>query len=291
MNPLSAPLAFLLPALVAQAQSWEAIKNATGWARFDKDFSCTFHNPIARKLVTVMRDGTVVGEIDISKLEAPPEKWVLDPSGNAWVIAGGVAQFIDKNGKLGTNAKLPGEVADLAWDPKGFVLSYRTAEPYVEKRDYKGGATQWTYGPKPKKGERQEFISHRVLVNDENHVILASGNSMQLTMIDGSKGKMIGQAVFSYNDQMPPAIDLLGGDRGAGVWWLNRGTAITSYSSSQIPSLGAKGMVLVRQDFTASTLTIIKTELADGHFLIGALENEAILISPKGGVVSVPLGN
>lgn len=291
MNRFSVLFALALPALVAHAQTWEPLKNATGWARFDKDGSCTFHNPAARKLVTVMRDGSYVSEIDLSKFEGVPEKWVLDPGGNAWVISGNQAQFIEKNGKLGSSTKLPGEVADLAWDPKGFVLSYRAPEAYVEKRDYRTGSTIWTYGSKPKKGEPYPTSPHRVLVNDENQVVLASGNGLQLSLIDGNKGKMLGQAVFSLNDQMPPAMDLAGRDRGAGVWWLNRGTAVTSYAPAQIPSLGAKGLILVRQDFTTSTLTLIKTELAEGHLLIGASENEAILLNPKGGVVTVPLGN
>jgi len=289
VNRLSLLLALALPAMVLQAQAWDPMKSATGWARFDKDSSCTFYNPVSRKLVTIMRDGSNLNEIDLSRLEGIPEKWVLDPSMNAWVIVSGVAQFVEKNGKLGPSVKLPGEVADVAWDPKGFLLSYRSTEPYVEKLDYKNGSNIWKYGTKPKKGEPAATVLHRILVNDENHVALATGNTLHLNLIDGNKGKLLGQAVFTLNDQNPPAIDLGGRDRGPMVWWLNKGTAITAIAASQAPGLKETGLVLVRQDFTSSTLTVVPTGLSEDHLLVGAVENDAILIAPKGGLVTVPL--
>lgn len=289
MNRLSLLLALALPAMVLQAQAWDPMKNATGWARFDKDSSCTYYSPALRKLITTMPDGSVMNEVDLSKLEVAPEKWVLDPSMNAWVIAGGVAQFVEKNGKLGVSIKLPGEVSDLAWDPKGFILSYRTADPYLEKRDYKNGSAFWTYGSKPKKGEPAATVLHRILVNDENHIALATGNTLHLNLLDGSKGKLLGQAVFSLNDQNPPTLDLAGKDRGPMVWWLNKGTAITAIAASNITGFKETGLVLVRQEFTSSTLTMVPTGLSEDHLLIGAVENDAILIAPKGGLVTVPL--
>lgn len=289
VNRLAPLLALAIPALVLHAQAWDPLKSATGWTRFDKDASCTFYNPINRKLVTIMRDGTNLSEVDLSRLEGIPEKWVLDPSMNAWVIMGTVAQFVEKNGKLGSSVKLPGEVADVAWDPKGFLLCYKSTEPFVEKRDYKGGSSLWTYGTKPKKGEPAATVLHRILVNDENHVALATGNTLHINLLDGNKGKLLGQAVFTLNDQNPPAITLGGKDRGSMVWWLNKGTAITALPASQAPALNQTGLVLLRQDFTSSTLTVVPTGLSEDHLLVGAVDNDAVLVSPKGGLVTVPL--
>ena len=197
-----------LTATPAPAQSWDPVQKATGWSRVDSDGSCTFFDPSTQTLQTWSRDGGVSAVLGISKAGITPERWVLDSQGNAWLVAGTTLQQVEKNGKPGKKDSLPLEIGDLAWDAKGFLLCYRSREPYLEKRDYKTGQVIWSYGTKPAKGEATPKILHRIAVSEEGNVLLASGSAFSFLQVDGQKGKALGQTLFTFNEAAAPSLAL-----------------------------------------------------------------------------------
>ena len=148
------------------AQSWDAATQARSWAKQDKDDSFTFFDAGSRMLHTWLREGGVLGSVPVGKSDEAPERWLLDPRNNAWVARGTTITQIDKTGHVILNLKLPAEVGDVCWDPKGFVLSYKAPEPYLEKRDFKGGLL-WSFGAKPSRGEGPAPLNRRPIVLDD----------------------------------------------------------------------------------------------------------------------------
>lgn len=106
-------------------------------------------------------------------------------------------------------ANLPAEVADADFlPPNGIAISYRTLTPFVERRDIKSGSVVWTFGKKPKKGELTSRVLHRILRNDESNLVLISKEDLLATVLDGKKGSLLGQVIFTHHDGMPPRISL-----------------------------------------------------------------------------------
>ena len=115
-TPIRASLlgAFLaLSSLNLSAQGWDAATKATSWAKQDKDDSFTFADPATRTLYTWMRDGGLMGNVPLTKLEGSPERWLLDPRNDAWVVSGTTLTQLDRTGRIVTTLKLPAEVGDL----------------------------------------------------------------------------------------------------------------------------------------------------------------------------------
>lgn len=276
-------------ALTAQAQSWDPVQKAMGWSRVDRDGSCTFFDPETKTLQTWMRDGGITGSLDISKAGVLPERWVLDSQGNAWLVAKTSLQQVEKTGKLGKKDTLPLEVGDLAWDAKGFVLSYLSREPYLEKRDYKSGQVIWSYGTKPQKGEVSPRIQHRIAVNEEGNVLLTSGATFSFLQIDGLKGKVLGQTLFTFRDAVPPEMVLGEADRPSLSWWLGHGTGFVGVPGSQVPAAKMQGLLLARLDVSKGVLTFLPTGVTEDHVLLGVTDTEAILQPPAGGLVFLTL--
>lgn len=289
--PLPPPALVLgLLALPAFSQDWDAVKSASGWASFDRDGSCVFLDSGNRRLVVWTRDGGVTDEVDLSKLPAPAEKWVLDPSGNAWVVHGTTLQLVAKTGKLITSHSLPAEVADLAWDARGFVLAYRTEAPLVERRDMKTGSVLWAWGSKPPKGAGPVPVRHHVAIREDGTVLLNSGDSFQLTTLDGTKGAQTATLAFALEGKPAPTLNLGQGDRGALAWWLNRNTALLAVPAAQLPAaLNLQGLVLARLDLDRQALTFLPTGLDEKAALVGILEDAAVLRKTEGGLAFVPI--
>ena len=269
------------------------MKTATGWARADKDGSCTFYNSATRTLETWSKDFGITASLNLSKLGAPPEKWVLDPFGNAWVVSGTVLYQMDKNGKPGTTVKLPGEVADLGWDTKGFFLLYRGAETYLEKRDYAKAGLLWSSGRKPKTSDgganTASSASDRLAVSEDGSVLLTSGSSLSLSSFDGNKGTSLGNTLFTLNNVASPTLSSGGKERGALGWWLGKTVVMAAVPASQVPNEKKAGLLLARLDLSAGTVEFLPTGATEDHKLIGVLETEAILMKPSGGLVLVPI--
>ncbi|HJW72773.1 MAG TPA: hypothetical protein VJ486_07925 [Geothrix sp.] len=288
---LGAVLALCAPSLAAQG--WEASTQASGWAKQDKDDSFTFYVPATRTLNTWMQDGGLMQSIPLAKLEGAPNRWVIDPRNNAWVAHGLTLTQFDRNGGKITSTKLPAVVGDICWDTKGFVLSYRSPEPYLEKRDYKGNV-MWSFGAKPPR-ENDETPAPRnvrpIVMNDAGHVLMADGSSLNLSILDGETGKKINETKFLLPLGQPP-LPLEGPvtERDSIALWAGKGVTFAALKASQIPSLlrgSLQGRVLARLDLNTSQIEFLPTGLEDGFQLVGVLGSNALFVSPKGGLMQV----
>lgn len=283
------PTLFVLLSASAAAQDFDPVKSATGWASFDRDGSCVFFDPTQVRLANWTRDNGISGDVSLAKLGAPADKWLLDPSGNAWVVSGTTLVLVSaQTGKLGVSFALPAEVADLAWDVRSFVLCYKTREPYLERRDLKTGALLWSYGTKPAKGAACPQVLHHVAVSENGKIYLNSGTDFKLLVLDANTGAPAGTIPFTVKGEPPPALTLGEGDRGAMAWWLNRNTALMAVKASQLGA-GFKGLVLARLDLATRELTLIPTAADEKATLAGILDDSAVLRIAPAGLGFVPL--
>ena len=272
------------------AQSWDPVKQATGWARVDKDGSIAFYDPASRKIYSWMKEGGILGDVDVSKLGRAPEKWVVDFSFNAWVVSGRDLTYVAKNGKTYT-VKLPYEVGDLTWDAHGFYLSYKTPEPFVEMRNYDSGSVVWYIRNRAMKEEAAPNVLHRIAVNEEKTLFIASRNSLQVDAIDCTNGRIKGAATFSFVGGLSPSLALDSQDRGTFAWWLNTNTAVSAVPASQLPALQQSGLLLAVENLTSGNVELFATGLSEQHTFIGMLESDAVFIAPGGGLVFRPVKN
>lgn len=274
-------------------QDSDPLKYATGWARMDKDGSCTFYNSATRSLETWTKDFGVTGSLSLSKLDVPPEKWVLDPFGSAWVVSGPMLYQVDKNGKPGTTVRLPGQVVDLGWGTKGFFLLYRGTETYLEMRDYMKANLLWSSGRKPKPADggaaAASIAADRLVVSEDGNVLLANGSSLSLSSFDGNKGTPLGETVFTLHNAAAPRLSLGGKERGALGWWLGKAVVMATVPASQVPNEMKAGLLLARLDLAAGSVEFVPTGVTEDYKLIGIIGTEAVLMKPGGGLVFVPV--
>ena len=284
---LSAALSLVLPTIALQAQEWDGLRSARGWARFDATGAATFYDSSSRQLITWMKEGGILSRIDLAKAEMAPERWVSDDE-YTWIMAGATMKQISKTGQVLHTVTLPAEAADADFiPPNGIAISYRTLTPFIERRDIKSGSVAWTFGKKPKKGESTPRILHRIFRNDETNLVIVSRDDMFATVLDSKKGTALGQAVFTYNDGAPPQVSLGERDRGSVVWWWGKNVAFSALPASSVAGLNQKGLVLARMDFSASTLEFIPTGVTEDFSLAGIIEDKAALVAPNGGMVFI----
>jgi len=288
---LSAILGLSVPAL--RAQSWDAATQARSWAKQDKDDSFTFFDASSRMLHTWMRDGGVLGSVPVGKLDELPERWVVDPRNNAWVARGTTVTQIDKTGHVILNLKLPAEVGDVCWDPKGFVLSFKTAEPYLEKRDYKG-ALLWSFGAKPSRGDGPAPQNRRPVIQDDSgNVLMADGNALNLAILDGNSGRKLGETSLLLGPGQPaPALEGYVADRGPLAIWPGKGVVFAAVRAAQVPAQlrgTLQGLALARLDVAQSRLEFLPTGLDESHLLVGVLDADAVFVNPRGGLMLVKI--
>ena len=275
------------------AQGWEASTQARSWAKQDKDDSFTFFDPASRTLNTWMQDGGVIQSVSLAKLDDTPDRWVMDPRNNAWVAHKQVLTQYDRGGRSITSTKLPAEVGDVCWDTLGFVLSYRTAEPYLEKRDYKGGLL-WTFGAKPSKVDGPAPRNLRpVLMDATGHVLMADGASLNLSILDAETGKKLNETNFTLPSGQP-TLPLEGStlEREALVAWAGKGVVFAALKAAQIPPLlrgPLQGRVLARLDLGKNQAEFMPTGLDESYLFIGILGSNAVFVSPKGGLMQVQI--
>ena len=306
-------LSFLCLILVVctglSGQAWDPLRAARGWARVDRDGSIAFYDPERRKIMSWLRTAGVLGEINVSGLPQalwywrmaegsvdddedisgrpqPPDMWALDASLNAWVVTGQWLQHVSKDGKV-VNLRLPGEVGDLDWDAQGLYLSYRCAEPFIEKRSITDGRVLWSFGPgrcKP-----SSTVRNQIAVTEDKTLILGYADGFQLDMIDGTSGKAKGRIAFACRGRSLPARIPGKAPAGALAWWLNRGIVLQAVPAAQVPSLGLSGLLLVREDLATATLDFTPTGLSIHHTLVGMVDSEAVFVAPDGGLVFIPI--
>ncbi len=278
------------------AQDFDPIMKAQGWAHQDRDASFIFLDRDARRFVFWDRSFGVTATVPIGALGEIPDMWLPDKYGNVWTIAGTSLTLLGKDGKVMRKDKLPGEAGDVAWDGlNGFVISYRTAQPYLEMRDYKTDDVLWSYGTKPGKNAIPTRTLHRVLMRvvsgQKSTVLLAEGGNLGFTALDGAKGKPEGQMLFDFNGNVPPALDLGKGDPGPAGMWYGKNVAFIAAQADQLPAnlaLGT-GQVLARLDLGASFLQLIPTKLSGDYRFIGVVDKDAVFMAPQGGLIFVPV--
>lgn len=280
-------------AMALAAQAWDAASQARGWAKQDKDDSFTFFDPGSRSLRTWMRDGGLLGSVPLGKLEDPPDRWVMDPRNSAWVAHGTTLSQIDRTGRIITNIKLPAEAGDISWDAKGFTISFRTREPYLEKRDFKG-ALLWSFGTKPNREDNPSSQSRRTtVVEDSGNLLMADGNSLNLSVVDGNTGRKLTETNLRLAGGQPaPPLEGASIERGPLAIWPGKGVVFAAVKASQIPAAqraDLQGLALARIEFAQSRLEFLPTGLDESHLLVGVLEADAIFSSPKGGLLLVKI--
>jgi hypothetical protein len=277
------------------AQDFDPVMKAQGWARQDRDASFVFLDREGRRLVTWDRGFGVTASVPIGALGELPEMWLPDKYGNLWTISGTSLVLLGKDGKVMRRDKLPAEAGDVAWDGlNGFVISYRTAQPFLEMRDYKTADVIWTYGNKPPKNTPPTRVLNRVLmrvVSGQSSILLAMGGNLGFVTLDGAKGKPTGDMLFDFNGAMPPTLDLDKGDPGPACMWYGKNVAFISAQADQLPaSLGlGTGQVLARLDLGASFLQLIPTKLSADYRFIGVADKDAVFMAPQGGLVFIPV--
>lgn len=273
------------------AQSWEAASQARSWAKQDKDDSFTFYDPAAKVVHTWMRDGGTLASVSLAKLEEMPERWLVDPRNNVWVAHGPVITQFDKTGRSLVKVKLPAEVGDVAWDPQGFIISFRTREPYLERRDFKGELV-WAFGAKPPKQDGFPLSNRRpILIDDAKNILMADGNSLNLSIIDGATGKKVQETNFRLGEgKAAPLLEGSAVDRLPIALWVGKAVVFAALTANQVPAANRgdlKGLVLARLDLAQGNLEFLPTGLDADFLLIGVLDAEAVFVNPKGGLMLV----
>lgn len=281
-----------LSGTVLAAQAWNVATQARGWAKQDKDDSFTFYDPTAKTLQTWTRDGGSLGSLPLAKLDEVPERWLLDPRNNAWVAHGATITLFDKTGRNLTSLRLPAEVGDVCWDLKGFVISFRSPEPYLEKRDFKTKALVWSFGTKPTKSDGPTPLERRPILMDEaGNVLMADGRSLNLAVIDGRTGRKLSETSLKLPSGEPaPTLEGSTLDREPMALWPGKGVVFAAVKASQIPAATRgtlQGLALARLDPAHATLEFLPTELDETHILVGVLDSDAVFANPKGGLMLV----
>ena len=285
--------ALAIPALSLKAQDWDAATQAVGWARQDKDDSFAFYDPATKLIHNWMRDGGDLRTVSLAKLEDPPSRWVLDPRGNAWVVAGTRLFQVLTDGRLGRDFRLPAQVDSVCWDTEGFVLSFKTLAPFLEKRRYTDGDVVWTFGKKPDGKESMTPMNlHPMLMDDHGQVLLGNGRDLNLLIINADNGKQEGATTFTWNGAPAPALAGGGTDRGPLVLWSGKRVAFAALRATDLPE-AARGtlqdQVLARMDLNTSTVTFLPTGLNSQFLMVGVLDSNAVFVNPKGGLMLVPV--
>jgi len=280
-----------LTPMAGSAQAWDAASMATGWAKQDRDDSFTFYDPIAKALNSWVRDGGLLRTIPTGRMDGSPERWVMDPRGNAWVAHGTTLTYVDRTGRPMGSVRLPAEVGDLCWDGKGIILSYRTPEPYLEKRDFRNADVLWSFGAKPAKKDEVAPQNRRpVILDDSGNVLVANGNALNLSVLDANTGRKVGETNLLFNGGPAPVLEGNTTDRGPLAIWVGKGVVFAALKTSQVPAAqraAFQGLVLARLDLARNSLEFLPTGLDENHTLVGMLDSDAVFASPRGGLMLV----
>jgi hypothetical protein len=168
------------------------------------------------------------------------------------------------------------------------VIAYRTAEPFVERREYKNGNVIWSWGGRSG-ATATSTILYRVAITSSNEVVVTRGASMSVDILDLQSGKQLRQLSVAHKGAAAPDLELGGSERGSLTWWTGKGVALAAVPGSQASYAKMNGLLLARIDLNAQVLDFLPTGLTEDHTLVGVVENEAAFLKPKGGFVFVPV--
>ncbi|GLH67325.1 hypothetical protein [Geothrix edaphica] len=280
-----------LTSATGSAQAWDAASRAASWAKQDKDDSFTFYDAAGRVLHTWARDGGLMGTLPLGKLDGEPDRWVIDPRNTAWVAHGTTLTHIDRTGRTMGSVRLPAEVGDISWDAVGMILSYRAAEPYIEKREFRNAEVIWSFGAKPAKKEGSLPQNRRpITLDDSGNILMADGNTLNLSILDANTGKKIGETSLRHQAAPAPALEGSPLDRGPLAVWVGKGVVFAALKATQVPATQRgtfQGLVLARLDLPHTSVEFLPTGLDDSHILVGILDSDAVFVNPKGGLMLV----
>ncbi|HEY3271218.1 MAG TPA: hypothetical protein VGJ89_08415 [Geothrix sp.] len=282
-----------LTPVTGSAQAWDAAVKATSWAKQDKDDSFTFYEAQGRALHTWARDGGLMGTLPLGKLDGEPDRWVIDPRNAAWVAHGTSLTHIDRTGRTMGSVKIPAEVGDVCWDAVGMILSYRTIEPYIEKRDFRNAEVIWSFGAKPAKKDGPTPQNRRPLaLDDSGNVLMADGSAPNLSILDANTGKKVGETALRFHGAPAPALEGETASRGPLAVWVGKGVIFAALKAAQVPAAQRgtlQGLVLARLDLPGASLEFLPTGLDESHLLVGILDSDAVFVNPKGGLMLVKI--
>jgi len=280
-----------LTSATGSAQAWDAAGRAASWAKQDKDDSFTFYDAAGRALHTWARDGGLMGTLPLGKLDGEPDRWVIDPRNAAWVAHGTTLTHIDRTGRTMGSVRLPAEVGDISWDAVGMILSYRAAEPYIEKREFRNAEVIWSFGAKPAKKEGSLPQNRRpITLDDSGNILMADGNTLNLSILDANTGKKIGETSLRHQGAPAPALEGSPLDRGPLAVWVGKGVVFAALKATQVPAAQRgtfQGLVLARLDLPHTSVEFLPTGLDDSHILVGILDSDAVFVNPRGGLMLV----
>jgi len=284
------PVVLVLALAAAQvcAQSWDPLRQGAGWARVDMDGSIAFYDPGSKKILSWLKDGGVIGELNVAGLPAAPEKWAVDASGNAWVVSGRQLRYAGKDGSI-YSLPLPYEVADLAWDTQGLYLSYQCNGLFIEKRGYDTGDVIWYFKDRSQKEGPSPNVRYRIAVTEDKTLMVSHADRFQVDQFNGANGRLKGQVTFLCKGKPAPALIPDDRDRGPLAWWLDKHTAFQAVPASQVPALGMIGLLLAREDFSSAKVEFVPTGLSEQHQFLGMVDSDAAFLAPAGGLVFVPV--
>ena len=289
------PIVACAAALPAMAQSFNVATQARGWAHQDRDFSFTFYDPATRSLITWDKGFGIMNTLSLAKLDAVPSMWFMDRYNNAWVISDDMLYLVRKDGKVDRKERLPGEVADVAWDSQtGFVLIYKTAAPYLEMRDMKDGSVSWSRGQRPKKGDlsSESFfrVCMKVLPGGDSQVFYTDDASFNLTVLSGKNGNPVTRTAFKLNGQPVPPLNFDKTSPGPFCPYIGKEVIYAEVDSTVLPTgaaPGLSGLLLAKLDLVSNVVTLEPTGLTPDNRFIGVVDGQAVFIKPGGGLVYV----
>lgn len=340
-----------------RAQTWDATRQASGWAYQEVDGSLMFFDPASRSLRTWMKGSGLLSSLRVTlpetrkpaltaklrpeatptrtasdyeaagailygiprrqrpstprpvapepakggepstECDAKPERWVVDSYSRTWMTCDGRLVVLGKDGQVEDAFALPAPVEDLAVGREGILVLYRTAKPYLEKRDLRTGTVQWSYGDRNQLREAAEqpllVPLNRMALGTDGTIYLAEGASLALTVLDPTRGpKEPGQAFFTCQNAVPGRATLGWKGRGPLLSWAGREVLFGVFVPSQVKACGAppaEGLMLGRFDLAKGSLEWLPTNLSEGHRLVGLLDTEAVFLAPGGGLAYAPI--
>lgn len=277
--------ALLILPLTLSLGAMDVPSQARGWMKMDITGTLVALDPAAVTLTPWGKELGASPELKLKGLPQFPDFWVPSGRGGMWVVCGTQLLSFQANGKQADTLRLPAPVGDMCWDANGFVLSYRTPEPYLERRAFKDGKVVWATGTLPN-GGGLAVNRHYVAMDSEDRVLVTTDGAPECLILDGAKGSLLGRTRFRKGDQDGPRLPIPQ-DQPTSLFWIPGQKAFARAADGAGLGL-APGVTIVRYDMELQTMSFHPTPLAAGHTLLGIFDEEAFFVRPEGGIAVIP---